>query len=62
MGGLPEEFAVGFAKCHEIPAVAGEFRVVECFVICSDENFSTDNEWPPAPPLRSFVNRVLRSI
>ena len=44
MGGLPEKFAIGFVERHEIPAVAGQFGIVKCFVVCSDKDLSTDDK------------------
>ena len=44
MGGLPEEFAIGFAKRHKIPAVTGQFGVAQCFIIRTDKDLATNDE------------------
>ena len=42
---LPEKFTIGFVESHQVPTVTRQFGIFERFIICSDKNFSTNNEW-----------------
>jgi hypothetical protein len=56
MSGLPQKFAIRFIEGHDDTTITRFFRIFQRFIIRSDKNFSTRNDWTCITLRSEFCN------